>query len=156
MIKADTSDLEKYLDNYINEFETKAEQAVRDFAHDTVVGLIRVSPYGDSIRFEDYYKNRLAPLPKEEGMLRANWKINLNKAGETVSYVAGSRKGENSLNNEYYTMLNYKLGDSFSFYNITPYLEHIHSQQAPEGVAAKATNALMLIYSKSNLNEYLK
>jgi hypothetical protein len=155
MIKADIKGLEQYLDDYIKEFEIKAEEAVRDFAYDTVVGLVRITPYGDSVFFRDYYLNRQAPLPKAEGMTRANWKVSLKGSPENISYVPNSRKGETSLSSVSFSMDAYKLGDKFSFYNATPYVPFINSTQAPEGLYLKAENALITIYRNSNLNEYI-
>lgn len=156
MVKADTTDLEDYLDQYIAEFETKATEAVRTFAMSTVKELVKITPYGDSIRFEDYYQNRKAPLPLEEGMTRANWKVAIKGTSMETDYVSGSRRGENSVYKTYAAMQSYKLGDRFSFYNNTDYLRAINSQQAPQGVITKIEQAMMQIYKNADLQQYMK
>ena len=156
MITADISDLEQQLDSYIEEIENKAEEAVRKFAYTAVQRLIRVSPYGDSKRFRNYYKRRNKKdgrYPLEEGMLRANWDISINGSPESIDFVSGSRQGEHALYDVYTKMLQYKLGDTFSFYNITPYIDNVTGNG---DVAGKAEKALQDIYRVSNLNEYMR
>lgn len=156
MITADTKELEEYLEEYKKQFILQAEEAVRTFAAKSISSLVRITPYGDSTRFFDYYKDRPAPYPKAEGMLRANWDISLNGSSEQMDYVSGSRQGEKSVFDAYRIMQGYKLGDKFAFYNITDYIPLINSQQAPEGVYVKAEKALTDLYKHSNLNEYMK
>lgn len=150
MIKIDTQNLVKQLEDLEALISRKLEATVRGFATELSETVIALTPVGDLNRFTNWYASREAPWPKFPGMAISNWIY--TKGGATYRPIADTT-GAPSRQNIQAGLATYRLGEMFVIGNDVPYigmLEQGHSKKAPDGFMMQAATK---VYSV-NLKKY--
>ena len=145
MVKIDTADLVKQLEDLEKLITRKLEKTVEDFAAYVAIAAIDETPVGNLQDFYDLYMNREEGWPKEPGMAASNWAY--AKDGATLTYLAVA--DFDALSRVLSATPTYKLGDNFVIYNNVPYirmLENGYSQKAKDGIMNPA-NIVIKAYS---------
>lgn len=133
MVKIDTADLLKQLEELENTITRKLEKTVRDFAGYIAVAAEDSTPVGNLEDYYSLYMSRENGWPKTPGMAVSNWSY--AEDGTTLTYTPVA--DFNSLDRVISKAASYKLGDNFVIHNDVPYiaaLEQGWSNQAPNGI----------------------
>ena len=134
MVKIDTADLLKQLEELEKTITRKLEATVRDFAEEIARAAIYKTPRGSLEQFASYYEARTT-WPQVPGLAQGNWQY--TEGVPTFRLIAGPVSGEAALDGVMVNSQGYKLGENFYIANSTPYigmLEQGSSAQAPAGI----------------------
>lgn len=153
-ITSNASELHKQLLEIQAKVKRKLEGMVRGFAYSIAMEAINKTPLGDSEQYARYYKAR-TEWPQVEGLARGNWQY--SESGPVFRLIAGQDSGNAALDQVEVAAMQYKLGDSFSIGNATPYimaLENGYSRlQAPQGITNPTMQAIQVAY-KTDLQSF--
>jgi len=151
MVTVDTADLEKSIDTYVDLLTKALKNSVTQVMYGTANAIVENTPVGDT---DTYYKLYLKRFQAEgwdieEGMLLANWGFHINTDEGYFNKDIRDTQGDLVTNSIREVMAEYKLGDSITASNYTPYalsIENGQSAQAPNGTVKPAEQALLDIY----------
>jgi len=165
MFSADVTDLLKSLEDYRNQVVKKLKATINTVMYEWSSEVIRITPLGDVDKYWGYYHTREDKYGWKEqaGLTRGNWMFGLNSDSITFdssSFDSGSGTLKASLST---VMHGYKLGDTITLGNATPYiltpginntlfkrakgrLEGGYSRQAPDGLKAPTLEAIQRLY----------
>jgi hypothetical protein len=166
MFSADVTDLLKSLEDYRNQVVKKLKATINTVMYEWSSEVIRITPLGDVDKYWGYYHTRENQYGWKEqaGLTRGNWMFGLN--AESISFDSSSfDSGSGTLKASLSTVMHgYKLGDSITLGNATPYiltegintnamsrrgrgtLEGGYSMQAPNGLKAPTLEAIQRLY----------
>lgn len=138
MVKIDTADLLKQLEELEKTITRKLEKTVRDFAGYIAVAAEDSTPVGNLQDYYSLYMSRENGWPQTPGMAVSNWSY--AEDGSTLTYapIADFNASSRVIGN---ASTQYNLGDNFVIYNNVPYigmLEQGWSNQAPAGIVDPA------------------
>lgn len=147
MFDVDTSEALASLLKYRDEMKVKFEQMVVRVVKYWSVGIIEVTPVGNSLEYARFYKKRPSDWADEEGLLLGNWKI---RNGNVGSYSWDSQDtdttGTNIIREAGKLASEYKLGEMITIYNATPY---------GRDVAVRGTNGMQTVNIEGDAIEWL-
>jgi len=167
MFSADVTDLLKSLEDYRNQVVKKLKATINTVMYEWSSEVIRITPLGntDSPQNTRRYGMResMYNWSPKAGLTRGNWMFGLNSDSITFdssSFDSGSGTLKASLST---VMHGYKLGDTITLGNATPYiltpginntlfnrakgrLEGGYSLQAPNGLKAPTLEAIQRLY----------
>jgi len=165
MFSADVTDLLKSLEDYRNQVVKKLKATINTVMYEWSSEVIRITPLGDVDKYWGYYHTRENQYGWKEqaGLTRGNWMFGLN--AESISFDSSSfDSGSGTLKASLSTVMHgYKLGDTITLGNATPYiltpginntlfkrakgrLEGGYSRQAPDGLKAPTLEAIQRLY----------
>lgn len=156
MITADTDPLVKSLEKAQAEIERKLLGMVSEFALKFTDVAVQATPIGDSVEYARLYQQRLDPLPKEEGMSRANW--NLMDVNDFYPIYSVNQSLPYSDAKSYMNSY-YKLGETFYLGNATPYIGLLENNASPQtagnGISQPILDQILNVY-QYRLDDYYK
>ena len=148
MFSVDTSEALASLLKYRDEMKVKLEQMVVRVVKTWSVGIIEVTPVGNSLEYARFYQKRPSEWANEEGLLLGNWKI---RNGSVGAYSWDSQDtdttGRNIIREAGQLSAEYKLGEMVTIYNATPYARD---------VAVKGTGGMQTVNIEGDALEWLK
>ncbi len=153
MIKIDTEDLVRQLEELEKTITRKLEASVRGLAEEVAFAAIENTPRGDLDTYRRLYESRM-DWPKVPGLAQGNWQY--TEGVVTFRLIAGESSGEAALDGVITNSQGYKLGQTFYIANNTPYiglLEDGYSMQARDGIMSPASNMVFASY-QVNLERY--
>lgn len=143
MISSNSKEVADSLDAFEKEITRKLESMVRNFAVELATIAVDKTPIGDSKKFSGYYQARTT-LPDREGLSKSNWQYTEDTAALILLTDLGA------LNRVSVSSEAYKLGDTFSIVNTTPYIEALEAGkskiQAPDGIMTPTIQTLKGVY----------
>lgn len=145
MVKIDTADLVKQLEDLEKLITRKLEAAVRGFAEEVATAAVRSTPVGDYDKYQGLYDSRTT-WPKTPGLARGNWQYT---EGALQFRMIADPSGDTAIDGVGVNAKNYKLGDNFYIGNSVPYigtLEQGASNQAPAGIMQVAEGMVLASY----------
>ena len=155
MLEIDTKGCLASLEKYKLELEKKFLTMVHRTVEVWASGIVDITPVGDSITYFALYKRRPEGWAKEEGLLMGNWKLRNFDVPVGLMNWDSSRTGvdptgRNLASQAENFKTSFKLGDTITVYNATPYANEVgvRGQGGKEtvDVAGSALAALMNTY----------
>ena len=151
MLGVDTADFDKSVDQYIDQLTKALKSSVTQVMYGTANAVVENTPVGDTDTYYDLYLKRFDAegWAIEEGMLLANWGFHLNTYDSFFNKDIRDTEGDLVTKSIIEVMQEYKLGDSITASNSTPYatrIEQGQSAQAPLGTVKPTEVALQEIY----------
>lgn len=139
MIKFDIKELEKELEEYKKKLDEGLREAVREYIQDFVYNLAIQNIEGDdsSELGKSWYEWRTSGNPSlyplaQSGMSKSNWRITLT--GNSTGFLKEYHGNEEAIGVKAYNdMRSYKLGQTVSIVNNSPYVYNIGSDTAGIG-----------------------
>lgn len=159
MIKANTEELLKSLNDFRVGNKNKMQGMVSIFVYKATEYAIGNTPLGDDLTYANLYAKRETDsnwqsygLYPFEGFARGSWRVALDGKRE-MQYIYGSNSGAYALQEVQGSMKAYKLGDKVYISNYGPYIKDLEQNSSKqtngEGIMAPTIDSVLRIASMS-------
>ena len=155
MLEIDTKGCLASLEKYKLDLEKRLKTLVHRTVSYWASGVVEITPVGDSLTYRALYQRRPEGWATEEGLLMGNWRLRNSDVPVGLMNWDSSRTGVDTSGRNLTAQAEsfkdaYKLGDTITLYNATPYANEVTvrgsrgSETVP--VKADALAALMNTY----------
>ncbi len=151
MLSVDSRNIQASLQQYKEILEKKLQDVAQAVSYRVAQECIDATPYGDTLRYSDWYKrrNKEKGYRIEPGLAKGSWVLSLNNQVSKGAVFYDTSLGTDAKSAAMSTLQSIKLGDIVIINNSLDYIPNLEdgdSPQAPYGIRKPALEQIKSVY----------